>query len=297
MFIISSTLITFDISNDQSLKKNSVKNQDSDYVVEPKNGNNDIYHSSYRSNAKIYSDIFLNVENETQIVEKVYGGIVPHHFLASDLIAKFFKKIESQNDIETIILIGPNHFNMGFYGVLTSEAYWSTPFGDIEPDLEVIGTLVEGGLVQIDEKPFQSEHSISTITSFIKKTFPDAKIVPIIIKNTASYDILEEIAKKIGKHDSDRILMIASVDFSHFLPLEDSQLEDSRSIEKIRTFDLDRIYDLRVDSPVSIYTLLSYLKLKKAEKIIFSERSNSALISDISNDQGTVGYFIGHFGK
>ncbi|MCK5084804.1 MAG: AmmeMemoRadiSam system protein B [Candidatus Pacebacteria bacterium] len=297
LFIISSTLITFDISNDQSLKKNSVKNQDSDYVVEPKNGNNDIYHSSYRSNAKIYSDIFLNVENETQIVEKVYGGIVPHHFLASDLIAKFFKKIESQSDMETVVLVGPNHFNVGFYGVLTSEAYWSTPFGDIEPDLGVIGALTEGGFVQIDEKPFQSEHSISTITPFIKKTFPDAKIVPIIIKNTVSYDVLEEIAKKIEEHDSDKVLMIASVDFSHFLPFEDSQIEDSRSIKEIQSFNLDRIYDLKVDSPSSIYVLLSYLKLKEAQKLIFSERSNSVLISDMSDNQETVGYFIGHFGK
>ena len=178
-FVIFLSLILYSINNEQLFKKNSVENQN--YVVRSENGENDIYHSSYRSNAKIYSDIFLNVENETQIVEKVYGGIVPHHFLASDLIAKFFKKIESQNDIETIILIGPNHFNVGFYGILASKAHWNTPFGDIGPDLEVIGILAEGGLVQIDEKPFQSEHSISTITPFIKKTFPDAKIVPIII--------------------------------------------------------------------------------------------------------------------
>src|SRR3989339_1720794 len=45
--------------------------------------------------------------------EKIVAGIVPHHFLASDMTVGFFERISRSVKPKTIILIGPNHFKQG----------------------------------------------------------------------------------------------------------------------------------------------------------------------------------------
>lgn len=267
-------------------------------IKEESSSRKEIYHSSYRSNIDLYYDILRNVDNEKPIEEKIYGGIVPHHFLASELIAKFFKKLEAQKEIETVIIVGPNHFNAGFSGILSSYAFWTTPFGDIEPDIGLIELLEEKKLIEIDEKPFESEHSISTLMPFIKNTFPEAKIVPIIVKDSANQELLKSVALTIKEVKKNNALMVASVDFSHYLPLNESRSQDDMSIKSIESFDLDGIYGLKIDSPPSIYMLLSFLEARNAKNLLFSERSNSALINKRGTDQeDTVGYFVGLFGK
>ena len=42
----------------------------------------------------------------------VVGAIVPHHDLAADYTAELFQKIGKRN-IQTVIIIGPNHENSG----------------------------------------------------------------------------------------------------------------------------------------------------------------------------------------
>jgi len=261
-----------------------------------KGGEAEIYHFSYRSNPRLYEMAYAGLENEDLIGEKVYGGITPHHFLASGLIAKFFKKLESQENIETVILVGPNHFGAGFGEALVSLAFWDTPFGDLEPDTELIDVLLDDGLVEVDEEPFEGEHSISTSVPFIKKTFPSAKIVPVVLKEGADYETCRKIAEKLYAESDGKILVIASVDFSHNFSLEDAQKKDEESILAIENFDFDNLSDVEIDSSASIYMLLYFLQLNGADNLIFSERSNSALLGDSFHDDETVGYFIGHFG-
>ena len=92
------------------------------------------------------------------------------------------------------------------------------------------------------------------------------------------------------------MIIIASVDFSHNLPLEEAERRDEKSASVIEKFDFDSFSDLELDSPASIYTLLYLLQSKGADDLLFSERSNSALIADSSGEEENVGYYIGHFG-
>ncbi|MDD3190821.1 MAG: AmmeMemoRadiSam system protein B [Candidatus Pacebacteria bacterium] len=277
-------------------RKDTGKGEDAQVAYLIKGNEAVIHHLSYRSNPRLYEMAYAGLEDEDPIGEKIYGGITPHHFLASGLIAKFFKKLESQKNIETVVIVGPNHFGMGFGEALTSRAFWDTPFGDLEPDTELINSLIGDSLVEVNERPFEEEHSISTSMPFIRKTFPSAKIVPIILKEDTNYDTCKKIAEKIYMESDGRTLVIASVDFSHNFPLVEAQERDKESIAVIENFDFDNLSTLEIDSPASIYLLLYFLKLNGVDELVFSERSNSALIGDSSRDDETVGYFIGHFG-
>ena len=41
-------------------------------------------------------------------------------------------------DYENIVLIGPNHFGVGENNIAVSNAVWKTPFGDLEPNFQLI---------------------------------------------------------------------------------------------------------------------------------------------------------------
>ncbi|MEA1962945.1 MAG: CapA family protein, partial [Patescibacteria group bacterium] len=66
------------------------------------------------------------------------------------------------------------------------------------------------------------------------------------------------------------------------------------SIEAIKTFNFNEIYNLDIDSPASIYTLLKFSELSNAEFNLLNN-SNSAILSNKLNLKSTTSYVTGYF--
>lgn len=229
-------------------------------------------HYSYFAQKEFYDEAYQYAQEQLKpSADKVYGGIIPHHLIVKDKIAAFFEGIKDY-EYDTVILIGPNHFDNGQSDILSSRSIWKTPYGNLRPDL----ILLENLNLNIDEEPFFIEHSISSLVPFIKKSFPQAKFIPIILKVNANQEKVEQLAENIYNNtDHGRTLILASVDFSHYQPLSIADFHDLRSNAVISDFDFSRIYDLEIDSPASIYTVLKYLDLIQAQdsELLFSTNS------------------------
>lgn len=233
-------------------------------------------HYSYFMNKDFFDEAYSGVEKQAKYSDnRVYGGIIPHHLIVKDKIASFFEGIKKY-DYKTIILIAPNHFDAGKSNIISSNANWITPYGDIQADLSLIKKLD----LKVEETPFDAEHSISGLVSFIKHSFPDAKIVPIIIKVNTSETEITELAKKISNNvNKNNVLLISSVDFSHYQTTNTANFHDDRSNSIISSFDFSRIYQMEIDSPPSVYLLLKYLELNKLQKseLIFTTDSGTLM--------------------
>lgn len=233
-------------------------------------------HYSYFMNQDFFDEAYQNVEKQVKKPDyRVYGGILPHHLIVKDKIAAFFDGIKD-NNYKTIILIAPNHFNAGKSNIITSNGVWITPYGDIETNSQLIEKLD----LEIEENSFDSEHSISGLVSFIKKTFPNSKILPILLKVNTKKEDLEELAERITKNtNKNDILVLSSVDFSHYQTTNTANFHDNRSNSIIKSFDFDRIYSMEIDSAPSVYLLLKYLELNKLQKseLIFSTDSGTLM--------------------
>ena len=240
-------------------------------------------HSSYFSSKDFYDEAYREIPREYKNAfydKKVYGGIIPHHLIVKNNIASFFAQLEKQ-DYETVVLIGPNHFDGGEKNVLISQSKWLTPYGDIEPNLEIINKLIKTGKVHVNEEPFYREHSISGLVPFIKKSIPNAQIVPIILKIGLRESDAEKISELIFENiDPEKTLVISSVDFSHYLPAQVADFHDERSNGIIQDFDFERIYSMEIDSPPSIYVLLRYLELVKAQESKLLWHTNSGYMDE-----------------
>ncbi|MDD3284422.1 MAG: AmmeMemoRadiSam system protein B [Patescibacteria group bacterium] len=233
-------------------------------------------HYSYFMNKDFFDEAYNNAKDQTKNPEtKVYGGIIPHHLIVKDKIASFFEGIKNEN-YKTIILVGPNHFDNGKNNIIASNAMWITPYGNIEPDSKLIKKLN----LEISESPFDSEHSISGLVSFIKYSFPNTKIVPIIVKLGTTEEELTQLATTITNSvNIDEVLFISSIDFSHYQSSNTANFHDTRSNSIISSFDFDRIYQMEIDSPPSAYLLLKYLELNKLQKseLLFSTDSGTLI--------------------
>lgn len=227
----------------------------------------------------------------------VIGGIIPHHLLAAPLIAAFFEGIENQ-EVKKVLLIGPNHYNAGAHTIVSSKATWKTIFGDLQPDVQNINLLESEGVVFIDEEVFDNEHSIYGISPFIKKSFPSATFIPIILKGSASRNDGDRLVEALEKILDSNTVVLASVDFSHYLSSVEADGYDAQSIETIMSFNLDGIlnldYQKNLDSPVSIYALVKLMQNIKAIPVLI-QNSNSAKQTNQMLLESTTSYVTMYF--
>lgn len=246
----------------------------------------DFFETAFKFNKK---DLDLsNVE--------VVAGIIPHHLLAADLIAEFFYNLRFK-EYEAIILLGPNHFNAGDSDIIISGYDWQTPYGILECDKDFYEKILQLDGVGNEEEVFRNEHSINSEVSFIKRIFPEAKILPIILKRTVSAEYGELLAKEFFElSEYKNILVIASVDFCHYKDSLFCQQADQESIAAINSFGFDEIYDLEIDSPASIYILLEFSRLNVARFELLNN-SNSALLANKPELEYSTSYVTGYFTK
>ena len=85
-------------------------------------------------NEKIYETAKQQAEAYS-VSGTVMGGIIPHHGIAAKMTASFFETLSESYD--TVILIGPNHYEEGG-AVVYSDCGWHTEKGGVGCDGEFV---------------------------------------------------------------------------------------------------------------------------------------------------------------
>jgi hypothetical protein len=194
--------------------------------------------------------------------EKTKGGIVPHHMLASDLMAEFYSKLDPKT--ETVILVGPNHDELGASDILTTASNFESLDGIVKNNQKITLNLAQKNLAQINDQVFLKEHSILIHIPYIKHYLPQAKIVPLIFKQKTPLLKIENLKEKLTPYlEQENTLLIASVDFSHYLAPKISNQKDQESIAAIQQKNYRQIQTFHhdhLDSPASIILILKTLE-------------------------------------
>jgi len=230
-----------------------------------------------------------------EIEGELRAGIVPHHLLASDKIASFFKTAAGY-EYDTIVIIAPNHEGVGRL-LTTCKADFKTPFGVAECDRDAVGDILKKTAAYSEENDgiVAGDHSICGIVPFVKYYLPNVRIVPIMLTRTDDIGKIEEIAGAIcAVAETRKCLILGSIDFSHYLSHEEATKHDEETIELIKRSDVSRIKNLtndNVDSPESLNTVLMFVKNFGLEGTL-SARANAADYLDPPFPEGTTSYLI-----
>lgn len=202
----------------------------------------DIYHGKFTDSQK----------------QNIKGVIIPHHLIANSLIDETLAKVDTIN-IDTVVLIGPNHPNRGEYNIQTSRATWQTGFGIIGSNQGMVNRLVKDGIANIYEYGVEMEHSICGDIPFVKKYFPNTRVVPLTIKSGVKHDEQRIIGKWLA-NNCKNCLVIGSVDFSHDLTPGQAILADKISTEILISLNTDSIENLTADSSATLGIVMWYVK-------------------------------------
>lgn len=207
------------------------------------------------------------------------GGLVPHHDLAAELLSGFFLMLEAEPP-EVIFLVGPNHEAAG-PRVITGRRPWQTDFGRVEADQEAVDALVTAGLATVEEEVLAREHAMGTLMPYIKYHAPEARVVPLVLHRGLSLPELERLAGALSAQLGPGRILVASVDFSHYLTRAEAEARDAQTLAAIRAGDLDRLLGMgpgHLDSPEAVSVLLMAMAASGAEGPTVLGHTNSGVI-------------------
>ncbi|MCK5023369.1 MAG: AmmeMemoRadiSam system protein B [Candidatus Aenigmarchaeota archaeon] len=239
---------------------------------------------------KEIKDFFKDVEKRKfQLVISphagyVYSGKTAAHAIGSLMTAKKF------------IVLGPNHNVMGSDFSIFLDGEWVTPLGNVNINSTLAKELLKCDIIKDDEIAHEYEHSIEVQLPLIQHIVEDFSFVPISIKNMDySKDFLNK-CEILGKHianiiKDNNINVIASSDFSHYVPSDVADDKDGAAIEKIKSLDPDGFFEVldKVNASVcgygSIAVLMYVAKELKMKTVKVIDHSDSG---DVSGDKSSV---------
>ncbi len=151
--------------------------------------------------------------------------------------------------VSRVFLLGPSHY-VRFAGVALPRApFFETPFGNLPVDQEVVSMLKQQPHFLEQEETHAVEHSLELQLPFIKKLFPSAPIVPMVVGNLQSENEVDEVAGSIKFHLQENDLIIASSDFTHYGPRFGFTPCLEKRKEKIQELDARAYYHLQQLDP------------------------------------------------
>lgn len=237
-------------------------------------------------------------EDDKQDKIKAVAAIAPHHDLAAQYVAELFSKL-SNPEIKTVIVVGPNHENAGAAQAITGILDYRLLEGEVATDAQWVDWLEQEKLATVEPATFTNEHSIYALVPFINYYFPEAKIVPLILKSslvqTEARQLGEALADKIESDNTvGRTLIIGSIDFSHYLTTEQANLKDVQTREALLARDYSRLYsfgDDNIDSPMTATVVLAAATRLGGDQTEIVANVNQAEATGLVSVPSSTSYF------
>lgn len=226
------------------------------------------------------------------------GGILPHHLLASEMIASFWKTV-SLNSWDLIVLIGPDHNRKGISPITTITSAFSTVYGEVSADSGMANNLICENIAAEDLAVMEEDHAVSCHMPFIKYYMPDIPVLPLLVHGNCDPAAIGRLSDKILEYTSGKnVLFVASIDFSHYLSLEEANRMDAVTKKALINFDYEAILDMtndNLDSRPSALFILRTMETLGTTTMVEWAHSNSDIIGNTITGNTTSYFIFGFF--
>ncbi|MCL1995863.1 MAG: AmmeMemoRadiSam system protein B [Defluviitaleaceae bacterium] len=217
-----------------------------------------------------HSEFIRSIENPRVFFEqptgKIRAGVVPHHNIAATLISGFFSATSYFAEYyDLVIVIGPNHETL-VSSVVSSYRHWDIGDGVFTHQGFVQDLMDSNEHVAIDHGVMVYDHSVSILIPYIYHYLPGVPVAPLLVSRRLSFEQTLELFWWIQnwiEKSQKNVLLVASIDFSHFLTVPQSRVADQTTKEAIRNHDLQTIHRMNyhhVDSAASLIIFLLHLQ-------------------------------------
>ena len=173
----------------------------------------------------------------------IRAAVVPHagFEFSGPIAALAYRAIAAERPPEVVLILGVDHHGAS-RGAALSARDWRTPLGPTACDLDLVAALNHAP-IEVDEAAHAREHSIEVQLPFLEYVLPKPRFVALEI-GFDTFAHLERVAKVVRNALAGRdVLLLASTDFSHYVPAETARTLDGHAIDAILARDARRLYD------------------------------------------------------
>lgn len=226
-------------------------------------------------------------------------AIVPHHLVAAELISETLARAAAYSaahnaPVKRIILLAPNHFELGDAKIYTSRADWQTQDGVVLADTQFIEKTIHAGFARDDFFITGHDHGVFHLMPFIKNIFPEARVTPLLMRHQISRLEAAELTKFLRAELEPQDLVIISADFTHYLSESIMFAHDIGTINAL--YNLDEAYareTMDVDTPPSIVVAMQFARAAGAQKFVLTRRTSSVHYLQRNEPPDTTSYVSG----
>ncbi|OFW63014.1 MAG: AmmeMemoRadiSam system protein B [Actinobacteria bacterium RBG_19FT_COMBO_36_27] len=247
------------------------------------------------------NDFLSNAKSEN--IKNIKSIICPHagYIYSGQVAAHSYKQIKGET-FDSIFIIAPSHAEyFDFISIFNGDAY-RTPLGLVYVDKERSRILADKNpRIELSKYGHRSEHSLEVQLPFLQVLFENIKIVPIVMGQQNSKNIIE-LGSAIGTlFKNENILIIASTDLSHYYPYDTALVLDGKIKELVNNFDSEDMLSNFLNNDVEMCGGGPVVSAMIASKNLGADSSrilNYKNSGDVTGDRSAVvGYLSAVFYK
>lgn len=205
------------------------------------------------------------------------AAIIPHHLVARSLMLDLASRL-AKNPPGRLVIIGPNHNEVGPGHFITDDK--SLPSSS--------------QIIRFDATDTNLDHACYAPRSVLQKLLPTTIFSCVLISSRATPNELAQVSKTFSSILSPADFLVASVDFSHYLPKPEADSYDLVTQKYLDTFDTVSLLKLGthyLDSPNTVTLLFYYLDQINVRQFSHISHQNSATILGLTGAPSTTSYF------
>lgn len=169
--------------------------------------------------------------------------IVPHagYVYSGSVAATAYAGLASLRDqIERVVLLGPNHrLAVDGFALPAAQAF-ATPLGAVTVDRPSWLALQQRADVIVDDRPHAYEHCLEVQLPFLQTVFDHFTLLPMLVGDASTEAVAEVLESLWGGPET---LIVISSDLSHYHPYHQAQRKDHATIEHILGLRADLSHD------------------------------------------------------
>ncbi|HTJ45080.1 MAG TPA: AmmeMemoRadiSam system protein B [Kofleriaceae bacterium] len=175
-----------------------------------------------------------------------------------------------------VIVLCPNHTGRGARVSIMTSGAWRTPVGDVPVDEELAAILVEESQsirgARADRAAHEGEHAIEVLVPMLLARQPALTMTPVVVGplDTGECTALGHAIARAVERVTDRVLVVASSDMSHYLPDPETRRRDKLALAALVSGDEAALMHVCDEHEVSMCgvrpaaAMLAYVRARKA---------------------------------
>jgi AmmeMemoRadiSam system protein B len=198
----------------------------------------------YPGSASALSRELLALTREAESPEPVIGVVAPHagYVYSGAVAGEVFSSIRVPG---RSVIFCPNHTGLGPDASIMSRGSWRMPWGDVPVDEELAARLQTAcPLLREDSSAHLREHAVEVQLPFLHRFRPNLRFVPVAL-GLLSLEECREIGEGVAcaiAADSERPLLVASSDMSHYETDAVARKKDRMAIDRMLALDPEGLY-------------------------------------------------------